>query len=389
MPVNVKPLKSFGYPPDTDNRRGRYQRHNFLPMVEISPLKPTPKAGLHLFDVTDASTEYKKDFKDIADALGFADIREVDLPIQVAFLAETFPSETFSSEYGESFLERFADVASGGLSEVSYMMGASDVGELVSSIEKGAKGAGGIIGTAGKALGWAKGQTEELVKELGTMGKAGRGLATTLKAMGKLVVGGRVDMPQIWKNSSYAVSYAITVRLYNPDPSSDAATENFVLAPLTALLLYILPRSRSFHGGERTEGIYHFPYLCSLNCPGVFNLPAAFVSSVNIIKGGDAGLYGMNQHIGMIDVRIEFGSLFNTMVQGIQSEKLPNLYKYIQSLQSKRKIKRPIRRIIVSASTKTSSEPADASIPASSRVSATDTSRTNSLTPNIPGPIRG
>lgn len=392
MPVeksNVSNLDFIGLPPDADNEYGRAQRFDFLPKVLVKPAIPQLKAGLHAFRLREAKTEFSNDFKSICKK-SLVYIRSASLPLQVYYLAESFPSETFQSEYGESFLERFADVASGGLSEIAFMMGAPDISTATRAIEAAAGATGSdILGAIGAGIGTARKKTTETINRLIRAGGAAATLGRSLQFASKMVMGGRVDLPQVWKNSSYGVSYAITVRLYNPNPGSLYSTEKYILAPLIALLLLVLPRSKRLGGkvGEATKGIFHFPYLCKLNSPGIFSLPSGYVSSINIIKGGDQGLYAHNQHLGMCDVRIEFGNLYGTMVQGIgNDETIPTLTNYIKGLQNIKPLKSektyistltPGRRTFTTKQEQTPSEMTD---PPSDRTNSTDRSRSNSIT---------
>jgi hypothetical protein len=386
---NVKNLDFIGLPPDADNEYGRAQRFDFLPKVEITPALPNLKAGLHGFTLRDAKTQFSNDFNDIARrALTY--IRTASTPLQVYYLAESFPSETFQSEYGESFLEKFADVASGGLSEIAFMMGAPDISTATKAIEAAAGATGSdILGAIGAGIGTARKKTTETIDRLIRAGGAAATLGRSLQFASKMVMGGRVDLPQVWKNSSYGISYAITVRLYNPNPGSLFATETYILAPLIALLLLVLPRSKRLGGkiGEATKGIFHFPYLCKLNSPGIFNLPSGYVSSINIIKGGDQGLYAHNQHLGMCDVRIEFGNLYGTMVQGLGNDRdVPTLTNYIMGLQDLKVLKgekttistlTPGRRTFT---TKQEQTPAEMTDPAPDRTSSSARQKSNGIT---------
>jgi hypothetical protein len=354
-------LEKIGLPPESgsDIKEAWAQRLDFLPKVLITPAIPELMVGLHGFHLKQAIDEFKRDFESTAKQAGISSIQSVKLPLEVFYLAESFPSETFQSEYGESFLESFSNVVSGGLSELSFMMGARDAGEALAAIEKTLSTSGGTIGGfIGGGLGATREAATKTIDSLISQGGAAETLGRSLQLASKVVTGGRLDAPSVWKNSSYGTSYAITVRLYNPNPGSDRATEKFILAPLIALLLLVLPTAKRLGGtsGERTKGIYHFPYLCKLDSPGIFNLPSGFVSSINVIKGGDQGLYGHNQHIGMCDVRIEFGNLYTTMVHGIGNDPdIPTLVNYIKGLASKKRVHHGVGDTNLSASRKTSS----------------------------------
>jgi len=384
------PTNPIGLPPAAELNASEQIRLNMLPIVKIYPCRQHLTGGIHVFtlDKEEGKKDFKKDYYDT--------IREVletwvpvNYPLHVGFLAENFPSETFSSEYGQSFLEKMADVVSGGVGELSFMLGSTDIGSAFSQLKnafvgKGEAGLGGLIGKGvGVVENAATSGLNTLAENIGKQNaNLGRSFRSLISAGSRVLAGGRIDLPQVWKNSNYSVSYAITVRLYNPNPASKSATERFIIAPLIALLLLVLPKAPTDeHTGEKVQGVFHYPYLCKVDCPGVFGLPSAFVSSINIIKGGDQGLYGMNKGIGMIDVRIEFGNLYGTLVQGPgDALDFPTLVNYAKTLNGSQQFTfQEIKYTPEISSARVPETPADMSTPPGTRTSSNDLTRKNDI----------
>ena len=111
---------------------------NSMPVFEIVPCKPHFESGLNLFRVEDDSTEYLR----ILGSHGYS----TNVPIRIAFLADNFPTDSFTNDYGETFLQKFTDVASQGMSQIMQMTGAK------TGLE-GAGNIGGMIKSAGEGLG--------------------------------------------------------------------------------------------------------------------------------------------------------------------------------------------------------------------------------------------
>ena len=66
------------------------------------------------------------------------------------YLADNFPTDTFTNEYGENFLQKFTDVASEGASSIAQIMGATSASEAYKTITKNLEAS---EGAAGKAAG--------------------------------------------------------------------------------------------------------------------------------------------------------------------------------------------------------------------------------------------
>jgi len=307
----MKLQKIFGMPPESHVSEAL--RKNSMPVLEITPCTPNFQSGLNLFslktawgsDYTDSWNKTgKEDYIPLLKSHGF----ELDSkPIKVAYIADNFPTDSFTNEYGESFLNRMTDVASQAAGEVNFMMGSRTAGEGIDTITTALKDAGGIMGGVGSGIDSAKSGLTSLGNAIGNRSKV---LGSGGKLINSLMGGARVDFPQVWKNSGYTPQYSVTVRLWNPMPGNDKATEKYIVGPIAALLLLCVPLTK--------EGYtYSWPFLHKIKCRGVFDLKAAFISNVAIIKGGDQQQIAWNQRMGIVDVRLDFGSLYSSMLAGI------------------------------------------------------------------------
>ena len=314
---------AIGMPPST--YESKHVIENAMPVAEITPCKPSFTTGMTLFSLV----EDWKGYKNILNTLGFT----CQEPIKVAFLADNFPTDSFTNEYGETFVTRMADVASQQVRDIMQITGSRTVAEVVgkiSSLVKGmGEGAGGMLGSILKTAG-----------EWGGKGAAGlRGIEKRFGAVGTvsgLMAGNRVDFPQVWKNSGFTPSYTMTIRLYNPNPGNIESTKKFIVGPLAVLLCLAIPRSRD-------GNTYGWPFFHKIKCPGIYNLDPAVVTNVSVIKGGDQLQVAQNQSLGIVDVRMDFVSLFNSMLVEEGSKTIsnrPTLRTYLQSLTETKNTKK-------------------------------------------------
>ncbi len=308
---------------------------NSMPVLEIIPCIPHFQSGLNLFRVEEASNKYLK----ILGNHGYS----TDIPIRCAFLADNFPTDSFTNEYGETFLQKFTDVASQGMSQLAQMTGASTGTEGMKNIggafsELGEE-MGGIAGGALSGVGGAAQSTgagiEKLIRRMrsGQASGVSRMLGGGAELINKMVAGHRVDFPQVWRNSGFTPSYTATIRLYNPNPASKASTEQYIVGPLAVLLCLVVPRSDD----GRT---YNWPFFHKVKATGIYNLSPAVITNITIIKGGDQQQISYNQKLGIVDVRLDFASLYNSMLveEGKNTfTNRPTVRSYLKSLKEEDK----------------------------------------------------
>jgi len=323
-------LNAFGMPPQSYVSDDMIR--NSMPVIEFWPAEPYFASGLSLFqlDESKGKTNYLKILKN----LGFV----TTLPIRAAFIADNFPTDTFSNDYTETFLQKFTDVASSALSQIVQMTGQDNVLGAAEVYGKELQGAGGKIGgvTGGileKIGAGSATAAQELQKYMasgseddgmvGNMLKGGGGLIS------KMLAGHRIDFPQIWSNSGYTPSYSVTIRLYNPFPGSVESTKRFIAGPIACFLALATPRTDNGNS-------YRWPFYQRIRVAGLYELSPAAITNITIVKGGDQQQIAFNQNLGMCDIRIDFQALHRSMLleeePSGQFNKRPTVRRYVDEL---------------------------------------------------------
>jgi len=287
-----------------------------MPIAEITPGLPNITKGMTVFKVSPAPAIYRE----LLNSVGFD---RTEKSVNVAFLADSFPTDSFTNEYGESFLQKFTDIASQGVRDIMQATGtesaSAGVGKLSEMVKGFGKAGGGTFGSMLEAAGAMGGKIETALHTIES--KFGGA-----KTVGAMLAGARVDFPQLWRNSGFSPSYTMTVRLYNPKPGSKEYTERYIVGPLAVLLCLALPRTK--------EGnTYSWPFFQKIKAPGIYNLDPAMITNLTVIKGGDQQQISFNQALGIVDVRIDFGSLFNSILAGSKQPNRPTLYSYLKAMK--------------------------------------------------------
>jgi len=310
----------FGYPPWDLDRRTNEMIKNSMPTAIFLPQKPKFQGGLTYFSLEDAWGDYTS----LLASHGFS----IDGPpgVKVAFLADNFPTDTFNNEYGENFLQKFTDVASEGAATISQMFGARNATEAVSNIT-------GALTSSKNALARGFGGGLQAATELGNvmkealvqaLPKGAQGAATGAGSiLNRMMAGNRIDFPMVWKSSSFQPSYSLTIRLFNPNPRSAASTHKYIVGPIVAILLLGLPQTED-------GNTFSWPYLHKIIAPGLFDLTPGFISNITVVKGGDQQQISFQQNLGIVDVRIDIGSLYSTLLASKMGLSLyrPSVRKY-------------------------------------------------------------
>jgi hypothetical protein len=248
--------------------------------------------------------------------------------LKLAYIADNFPTDTFTNEYGENFLQKFTDVASEGAASIAQMFGARDVRQVGRDIAQRAKDKGGSVGKIGEMAQKAGGYISDLGNTL--FGAAGGRMASMV---GSLAAGGRIDFPMVWKTSAFQPSYTMTVRLYNPNPANVESTKKYIVGPIAALMLLGIPISQD-------SSTYSWPFLHRVWSPGIYDLDPAYIQNITIIKGGDQQQISYRQSLSIVDVRIDFGSLFSSMLASREktSKTRPTLRKYLAGMTDNKEV---------------------------------------------------
>lgn len=323
----------IGLPPgfSTDEViRGRTQTvmENSMPIAKIYPGMPTFTDGHSLFTRRPAyrgDGEGSNSYINILNSHGY-DLKQPNYSgnttnegcIVVAYLADSFPTDSFTNEYGENFLKALSNIASEGYGTVAQITGTRTAGEFIGNLTKKLQGQGVTGEAAAQGINAVSGASTAVLETL-----FGKRMVAVKSA---LLAGGRLDMPMIWKGSSFQPSYTMTIRLYNPDPGSKAATKKYIAAPLAALMLLGIPIS--------TDTItYNYPFIHKIHSPGIYNIDPAFISNITVIKGGDQQQIAFSQRLAVVDVRIDFGSLYSSLLASRGQNLLrPTLTSYLDAL---------------------------------------------------------
>jgi len=284
------------------------EMYNSMPTIIIMPQKPKLSSGTTLFTLQSAEDDYAK----IVNNLGFSP----SFPITVAFQAEALPTETISNDYTETFLQKFTDVASQGISQLMQMTGSSKFSEGAGKIgsemigigEQMKGGIGQVLKTGGGAVLTAADELQSFQTRLTASGnKDASFLGGAAGTIDKMLAGHRVDYPKVWGNSAYSSTFSISVKLFNPRPGHSGDTNKYIVGPLAILLALGTPRTGDGYS-------YNWPFFHKVIAPGFFKLDPAVITNISIVKGGDHQQLAFTKTLGMVDVRIDFASLYDSMV---------------------------------------------------------------------------
>ena len=299
-------------------------RDNTTPIMEIWPMIPDASMNEAVFTLKDAD-----DYVPLLQSHGFT----TSLPLRVAFQADSFPTDTFNNEYGESFLSKITDVVSGGVGEINQMFGSARASETLKSLgEKFGSSQNPMISTTGKMFQNVMEQGKALKDSLSNVDQL-KGLMGTVD---KMLGGQRVDFPNVWKNSGYSMAYSINIRLWNPSPGNQKYTDKYIIGPLAALILLGIPISEEGYS-------YSWPFFNKIQSKGLFFLNPSVLTNITVTRGGEAGQIAWNQSMGMADVRLDFTSLYGSFVvdaQGDDKINRPTLRSYINTLRNPREFTR-------------------------------------------------
>ena len=151
--------------------------------------------------------------------------------LKVHFYPESPITETFSNNYGDSFIASYMKSLGGeGLTDLNQMAGGK--GSFGGSVEN-------ILGQLGP-VGDFLSSAVETAKRHAPFQKTALGQGI-YEAASQALGGSRFDFPFVWKSSGFNANYSINVKLFNPNPNSVKSTSDFIVGPLCALLCLGLP----------------------------------------------------------------------------------------------------------------------------------------------------
>lgn len=335
MPQLTPLPEIIGLPPSTPETDSIIK--SAFPVMEVIPSSPT-SFSQNLYDLSPDINTYKS----LLNKHGFS---MTGNSLKLAFIVDSFPTDTFSNFYAESFLGSGLQVLSDEASQILQMINARSGTEAAGKILRGMSAVGKATGApwlsnVAAGIGSIGGEVQQKFMDItGGMGPFGSFLQKTATMANRALGGGRIDLPQIWKNSGFSPSYTITVRLFNPNPTSQEVTQKYIVGPICAILLLALPRTAS-------DGVFYtWPFFQDIKVPGLLKLPKSYIGNITVIKGGDQQIISYKQNLAMCDIRIEFGCLFDTMVasdSGGVIEGRPTLREYINELGNGRQPPLPV-----------------------------------------------
>lgn len=284
--------------------------------------------GLDLFTLTPIPKTGKDSFSELFKGTL---VTPRNIPLKIAVQNDTSFSESWSTDFGDSRFESATNVGSQLGQELRFITGKDSIVDALKDISNGIGSAAGTI--FGDNL---KNMITVLTSGAAKYGHAGEEyIKKTFPTLGKgllqLASGSRVDFPQIWQGSSFDTTYQFTLKLYNPYPGDDEAYMKFIIDPIIHMLTFMCPISDS-------NFTFSFPLMCRFNCPGLAGLDAAYVSNMDIIKGGESNDISFDQRAGSVDIRFSIRPLYNTMIirkQENVNEERPTLDQYSKHLRGK------------------------------------------------------
>jgi hypothetical protein len=194
---------------------------------------------------------------------------------------------------------------------------------------------GGFMKTAGETAAAIAKELEMMKGRLGAGAEGDRSLASqAVNTIDKMMAGHRIDFPKIWGNSAYSANFSINVRLFNPRPGNSKYAQQYLIGPLAVILALALPRSDDGYS-------YQWPFFHKIEAPGFLNLTPAAITNVTVTKGGDAQQLAFSKTLGLIDVRLDFTTLYESMLleseETSMSYKRPTVKNYLVSLEKNSK----------------------------------------------------
>ncbi len=302
----------IGKPP-IDNYVGEYWEGAFL-QAKIIPSTAKLQKGLNIFECATDWENYVSTLSQFGYGLSNYRLGGITLVCN----ADSFPTETFQNDYGASFLQSATDVISPGIQDIMQFTGATSAADAARKIGRLFPEGGMLQAGAGKVATTIEGMQTWANKNVGPA-------AAVINAM---LTGGRVDFPQIWKSSSWAPSYSLSIRLMNPRSGSEEAYEKFIVGPLCALLLLGLPHSAG------SAHIYKWPFIHQIEITGLMGVKAAALTSISVSKGGDQAGVAMTQRPWLVDVKLDFVSLYSVLVTSTATQSdAPTLDRYLDVLR--------------------------------------------------------
>ena len=160
--TTIKLEETIGLPPGSSSAFDN-PMINSMPVATIVPGEPKLQKSAAVFQIVPK-------FKKYAEMLGEYGYSLSSKKLKVAFIADNFPTDSFSNQYGPSFLENMMNIGPAGLGQLSQMAGAKSATEMVKNIASYAEENSDI---------------EIVKKAMGTIGSGSEKVGNALKNMKK------------------------------------------------------------------------------------------------------------------------------------------------------------------------------------------------------------
>jgi len=272
-----------------------------MPLCYLEPMKQHGELGLEIFTLQPAWDDFEN----------YLNANEVDVGRNnkqlVAMYQDLSPmSETYTNTYSPSaLLSGLTEGLSGTAGELMYLTGKNIEQNIASAAE-----------SENKTLSTIAGGAQDLLKSAEGLAAGVIGESSAAQMRHALLSGQKIDFPMMWKGSSFSASYDLSIRLYNPSPASDYYYGNLILGPLAALMALVLPKTAIdlTHPAGMQDLTYQWPFLLRFTIPGLVKLDSCYISSMNVVKGGDVNDRAWNNRPNVVDIRLTISPLYNTML---------------------------------------------------------------------------
>lgn len=292
-----------------------------MPIMEIVPGFQESGTGLTTFNIKEGMDESPQDgglsfIKELSDKYKI-EWPENQKSIKVAYINNGGINETFSNDFGESMVNKLANTASDGIREFTFATNTRNTKGAI------AKAKGLMEGLTGSSS-----AVDSMDKNLDSLMNMGGGWGNIV---GNIALGNRIEFPSLWKSSTWSPTYSISVRLMNMFPNSIKHHRQQIIGPLAVLLMFVVPRT--------TDGYtFHWPWLCSFKSPGMFGVKGGYIKSISVIKGGDNNVTSWTNRPTIVDLKIDFGVLHNTMMSSSNSDSgVPTLTGWLDNLEERKR----------------------------------------------------
>lgn len=120
---------------------------------------------------------------------------------------------------------------------------------------------------------------------------------------------GMIDIPEVWKSSSFSKSYSFNMSLRSPYGDQYSILQNLYI-PLALLLAGGLPRGIG-------QASYTSPFCCRAYCKGMFAIPLGMITSISVKRGADQFGWSTQRLPTCIDISFEIKDLSSSMYLAI------------------------------------------------------------------------